>query len=85
LTATAVTLAVTRDLFRPARLDFIKAVAVGLLVLVAAIALGSAGVGVAVIPSAVVVAAGLAVFALWALSFAPGLLDASFPALRLKT
>ena len=30
------------------------------------------------------VAAGLAVFALWALSFTPDLLDASFPAIRLK-
>ncbi len=85
LTATAVTLFLTRDLFRPARLDFIKAVAVGLLVLVAAIALGSAGVGVAVIPSIAMVAAGLAVFVAWALYSAPGLLDASFSAIRLKT
>jgi O-antigen/teichoic acid export membrane protein len=85
LTATAVMLFLTRDLFRPARLDFIKAVAVGLLVLVGAIALGSAGVGVALIPSIAMVAAGLAVFVAWTLYSAPGLLDASFSAIRLKT
>ncbi len=84
VTATAVTLAITRDLFKPARQDFFKAVTVGLLVLCVGIALGSAGVGLAVIPSIAMVAAGLAVFALWALSFTPDLLDASFPAIRLK-
>ena len=81
LTATGVTLVVTRDLFKPARWDFIKAMAVGLSVLGVAIALGSAGVGVALIPSIGMLAAGLAVFALWALSFAPALLEASFPAI----
>ena len=84
LTAAAVTLTVTRELFKPARLDFAEAVTVGLLVLGVAAALGSAGVGVAVAPSVGMVTAGLAVLGLWALSFAPRLLDASFPTNRLK-
>ena len=84
LTATAVTLAITRDLFKPARWDFVKALAVGVLAPGVALALGSAGVGVALVPSVLTVAAGLAVFALWARSFARDLLDASFPAIRLK-
>jgi len=84
LTATAVTLAVTRDLFKPARRDFMKAVACGLSVLGLAIALGPAGVGVALVPSVAMVAAGLAVFGLWALSFMPDLLNASFPTIQLR-
>ncbi len=84
LTAAAVTLVLTRDLFKPARLDFAEAAAVGLLVLGVAAALGSAGVGAAVAPSIAMVTAGLAVLALWAMSFGPRLLDASFPANRLK-
>jgi len=84
ITGTTFTLVVTRDLFKPAILDFAKAVAVGLLVLVVAIALGFAGVGVALIPSVATVAAGLAVFAVWALSFTPALFEASFPAMRLR-
>lgn len=85
ITGTVFTLAVTGDLFKPAILDFVKSVTVGLLVLGVAITLGFAGVGVALLPSVAMVAAGLAVFALWALSFTPALFEASFPAMRLSS
>jgi len=82
--ATVVTLVITRDLFRPAFGDFLKAVAVGLVVLGVAIALGSAGVGLSPLPSIAMVFGGMTVFGFWALSFMPSMLDASFPAIRLK-
>jgi O-antigen/teichoic acid export membrane protein len=82
ITGWIVTLILTRDLFKPARADFFKSVAVGLAVFGAAVALAPAGVGVDLLPSLGMVMAGLLVFSLWALTFVPRLLDASYPAIR---
>lgn len=84
IVAMIVTLFVTRDLFRPARADYAKAVTVGAVVLAVAIGLGPAGVGVHIGPSIAAVLGGLAILVVWAASFTPAMLDASFPALRRK-
>jgi hypothetical protein len=84
LTATAVTLFLTRELMRRARLDYFKGMAVGLLALGAVIPFGAVGVGVALIPSLAAAAVGFAVIVLWALSFTPGLLEAGFTTFRFK-
>ena len=85
IVAMIVTLFLTRHLFRPARADYAKA-----------IYCWSRGSGcrrsdwgrpawaIHIGPSIAAVLGGLAILVVWAASFTPAMLDASFPALRRK-
>ncbi len=83
IVATVVTLAVTRELFKPARIDYAKAIAVGLATLVSVIGLRAAGIiGVSLVSSLATVFLAQVIFFSWGMYFVPALVKTGFPTLR---